>query len=355
MKFDAVVGNPPYQEETAVQLSAVNGQAPRKNIFHFFQIAADNVSNGATSLIYPGGRWIHRFGKGVGMAQFGLDQINDVHLEKIDFFVDASEIFSEVAIADGISFVYKNMKKETPGFSYVYHKNGNTITVHMENPGENLIPLNPQDGSVVNKVVNFVNENQLGFLHNRVLPRDFFGIESNFVENNPDKVKLLTETSSIDFGHEIKLFANDKAGKAGRSTWYIANRNVIQSNPQYIDEWQVVVSSANAGGQKRDNQIEIIDNHSAFGRSRVALGTFKTKQEAINFYNYCCTNLIRFMFLMTDESLTSLGKKVPDILDYSGHNKIIDFDKELNAQLNELFELSPEEVTYIENVLKEIR
>lgn len=79
----------------------------------------------------------------------------------------------------------------------------------------------------------------------------------------------------------------------------------------------MVVSSANAGGQKRDNQIEIIDNHSAFGRSRVALGSFKTETEAINFYHYCKATLIRFMFLMTDEALTSLGKKVPDVLDYS--------------------------------------
>ena len=355
MKFEAVVGNPPYQEETAIQLSAVNGQAPRKNIFHFFQIAADSVSNGVTSLIYPGGRWIHRFGKGVGMAQFGLNQINDIHLEKIDFYVDANEIFSEVAIADGISFVYKNMKKDVPGFTYVYHKNGNSISIHMDNPGENLIPLNPQDGSIVDKVVDFIKVNHLGFLHDRVLPRDFFGIESNFVENNPEKVKILTEDSHIDFENEIKLFANDKAGKAGRSTWYIANKDVIQSNRQYINEWQVVVSSANAGGQKRDNQIEIIDDHSAFGRSRVALGTFKTKQEAINFYNYCCTNLVRFMFLMTDESLTSLGKKVPDIMDYSDHNKIIDFDKDLNKQLNGLFELSTEEIAYMEKVLKAIR
>ena len=55
----------------------------------------------------------------------------------------------------------------------------------------------------------------------------------------------------------------------------------------YIDEWQVVVSSAHPGGQEgRDNQISIIDNHSAFGRARVALKSFKTEQEAQNFFKY---------------------------------------------------------------------
>ena len=115
-----------------------------------------------------------------------------------------------------------------------------------------------------------------------------------------------------------------------------------------IEEWQVVVSSANAGGQKRDNQIEIIDNHSAFGRSRVALGSFKSEQEAKNFFNYCQTSLIKFLFLMTDEALTSLAKVVPDIIDYSSHS-IIDFSQDIGKQLYQLFNLSEDEIAYIES------
>lgn len=351
MKFDAVIGNPPYQEETATQQSSVNGQAPRKNIFHFFQISADELSSGVTSLIYPGARWIHRFGKGVGMSQFGLNQINDVHLEKIDFYADANDIFVGVAIADGITIVYKNKKKTNPQFKYVYHKNGEAIPVTMDPPGEELIALNPRDGYVVKKVVDFVLTRKLDFIHNRVLPRDLFGIESNYVENNPTKVRLLTSESTIDYSTEIKIFTNDKAGKAGRATWFIANRDIVETNQKYIDEWQVVVSSANAGGQKRDNQIEIIDNHSAFGRSRVALGSFKTEKEAHNFFKYCKTTLIRFMFLMTDESLTSLAKKVPDILDYTDNNGLLDFSKDLNTQLYELIGLSDDDIAYIESVV----
>ena len=212
--------------------------------------------------------------------------------------------------------------------------------------------LNPQDGAVVRKVSDFVLKNNIEYIHDRVFPRTLFGIESNYVEENPTKVRLLTKDSIIDYSKEIKLFTNDKAGKAGRSTWFIANRNVIETNADYIDEWQVVVSSANAGGQKRDNQIEIIDNHSAFGRSRVALGSFKTEKEAQNFFKYCRTTLIRFMFLMTDESLTSLAKKVPDILDYTDDNGIIDFSKDVNKQLCDLVELTAEERSYIESVIK---
>lgn len=233
----------------------------------------------------------------------------------------------------------------------MYHKNGVVTTVEMKNPGEELMHLNPQDSSVVSKVANFVETNGLSYVSERILPRSLFGIESNFVEENPSKVWLYTSDTDIDFSKEIKLYANDKAGKAGRSTWYVANKDVITVNKEYIAEWQVVVSSANAGGQKRSNQIEIIDNHSAFGRSRVAIGSFKTREEAVNYFNYSQTNLIRFMYLMTDESLTSLAKKVPDIMDYTFSNKLVDFTKDLNEQLYKLVGLTDDEIKYVESVV----
>ena len=350
MVFDAIVGNPPYQQETIKQQSTTNGQASRKNIFHYFQMAADDISSGAVSLIYPGARWIHRSGK--GMAQFGLYQINDKRLEKVDFYPDSQDIFKDVAIADGITIVYKNVKKTEPGFTYVYHKNGVATTVEMQNPQDELMPLNPQDGSVVSKVADFVESNGLSYISERILPRSLFGIESNFVEENPSKVRIYIDDSDIDFSKEIKLYANDKAGKAGRSTWYVASKEIITDSKEYIDEWQVVVSSANAGGQKRSNQIEVIDNHSAFGRSRVAIGSFKTKEEAVNYFNYSQTNLIRFMYLMTDESLTSLAKKVPDIMDYTSGNELVDFTKDLNEQLYQLVGLTEDEIKYVESVIR---
>ncbi len=350
MKFDAVVGNPPYQEETVKQQSETNGQASRKNIFHYFQMAADDISSGAVSLIYPGARWIHRSGK--GMAQFGLNQINDVKLEKIDFYPDSKDIFKEASIDDGITIVYKNVRKTRPGFTYVYHKNGVATAVEMDNPGEELMPLNPQDGSVVSKVTHFVESNDLSYVSERILPRSLFGIESNFVEENPLVVRPYIDDSDVDFDNEIKLCVNDKAGAAGRAKWFVVPKNIIKQGCDYIEYYQVVVSSAHPGGQVgRENQIEIIDNHSAFGRSRVAIGSFKTREEAVNYFNYSQTNLIRFMYLMTDESLTSLAKKVPDIMDYTFSNKLVDFTKDLNEQLYKLVGLTDDEIKYVESVV----
>lgn len=354
MKFDYVIGNPPYQEQTTSIVPKTNGQVRSKSVFQYFQIEADKLSREASVLIYPGSRWIHRSGK--GMMEFGLEQINDVALQRVDFYPNSKDIFGgTIAIADGISIVIKNRKKRVGGFEYVYHNNGKDIRLDVENPGEMLIPLNPSDSAVVNKVDRFVSNYKLSYIHDKILPQKLFGIESDFAESNPDKVREYISDCDVDFTHEIKLFTNDKAGKKGRAKWFVTDRDNVTTNINYIDEWQVVVSSANAGGQKRYNQIEIIDNHSVFGRARVAINSFKTKQEAANFYKYAQTYLIRFMFLMTDEALTSLGKRVPDLMDYSSNNKFVDFSKPLDKQLYSLFELDEEEINYIEKTVNNLR
>lgn len=350
MKFNAVVGNPPYQIETATKQSETNGQARSKSIFQYFQISADAITSGVTSLIYPGVRWIHRSGK--GMNQFGLEQINDVTLQKVDFYPDSQDIFNSVAIADGISMVLKNKQKTTNGFTYVYHKNGEKIEVQMDNPGEELIALNPRDSEIVKKVTKFVSTHNLKYLNEFILSQKLFGIESSFVQDNPDKVREFKIGAPIDYSKDVKLLANDKAGKSGRSKWFVTSIENIPASKEYINEWQVVVSSANAGGQKRDNQIEIIDNHSAFGRSRVALSSFKTEEEAKNFYDYSCSNIIKFMFLMTDEQLTSLGKKVPYLNSYKNNNNLIDFAKNIDEQLKLLIGLTDNEFEYINKIFR---
>ena len=54
---------------------------------------------------------------------------------------------------------------------------------------------------------------------------------------------------------------------------------------------------------------------------------------------------------MTDESLTSLAKQVPDLQDYSESNPYIDFNTDVSKQLYELFDIESEEQIHIKNVL----
>lgn len=347
MIIDAIVGNPPYQL-IVTNNDIVKGQLAVKNIFHYFQMVSDNIAK-RTSLIYPGGRWIHRSGK--GLSDFGLNQINDPNLQKIIFYPNASEIFNKQEIADGISIVMKDSEKRIAGFSYTYSSNGSIIESNVPYIGKELMPLNPLDVKVVRKINSFVTSNNIAYLSNSIYPRTLFGVESDFVEKHHSIVREYKSDSYMDFNKEIKILTNDKSGKSGRACWFVTTKDNIPSGKQYFNKWKVVVSSANAGGQKRNNQLEILDNNSIFGRSRIALKMFDTEEEACNFYKYINSELIRFSFLMTDESLTSLAKQVPDIQDYSDINPYIDFTSDVNKQLYSLFEIDFNMQEYIRGVL----
>ncbi len=345
MKFNAVVGNPPYQEVVAQKESA-NGQKVSVSIFQYFQMISEKLGR-YTALIYPGARWIHRSGK--GFEQFGLSQINDPRLCLLKFFPNSTDVFKEVGIADGLSIVMKDTQKASRGFKYIYSQGGKDVSVYADNPGEELFPLNPLNNEIATLLSNAIQK--YGCLHDAILPRCLFSIESDFVEKNPTLVREYENGDIFDSDTEIKLFTNDRAGKSGRARWYVANRDVIKTGVEHLDRWKVIVSSANAGGQKRSNQIAIVDNHSAFGRSRVALKTFATEQEAKNFFKYATSEIIRFAFLLTDESLTSLAKKVPDLLDYTNGNGLIDYSGNVNEQLYALFGIDEKNQQHIKEVL----
>ncbi|WP_211837294.1 Eco57I restriction-modification methylase domain-containing protein, partial [Porphyromonas levii] len=344
----AIIGNPPYQL-TVAKKDTDNGQKRSSNIFQHFQLLADKLSPRYSSLIYPAGRWIHRSGK--GLADFGYNQINDKRLSRLYFFPDSTEIFQDVGIADGLSIVFKDNAKNQGGFVYAYSKGGKTVEVTMPNPGDVLMALDPMAEQISQKIQAVVG-NRFGYISNTVLSQKLFSIESDFVEQNPTLVRPYQEGMMLG-EDEIKLFTNDKAGKAGRASWYVAHQSVIKTGLDYLHRWKVVVSSANAGGQKRSNQIAVLDNRSAFGRSRVALKTFETEQEARNFYAYCQTDFIRYAFLLTDEALTSLGKLVPDLLDYTDDNGIIDYAQDVNVQLYQLFGIDATMQAIIEQTLSE--
>lgn len=337
-KFDVVIGNPPYQEESSEKTSK-NGQKPRTNIFQNFQLQADKLAKQSISLIYPGKRWLHQSGK--GMKKFGLEQINDPHLEKIIYYPDATEVFPNVGITDGVTIVEKSMLKENDSFDFERVKGRNVETAKVTHPGNKLLILDPKLIPISQKIQEVVSKNELGYLFDSVYPRTLFGIESNFIEENEKYVTPYRGQKILD--NELKLFTNDKAGSAGRADWFVVNKSLLTKSHDLVDKYKVVVSSAHPGGQNnRDNQLSILDNKSIFGRSRVALKLFDNQLDAKHFYNYMKSNFIRFTLLLTGEALSSFAKWTPDILDYSG-NSIINWEADIDTQLFDMFNISETE------------
>lgn len=349
MKFDIVVGNPPYQEEVKT-VSSSNAQKPRTNIFQHFQESASLLAKDKTVLIYPGMRWIHQSGK--GLKNFGYNLINNSKLEEISFYPNARDIFNGTDIPDGISIVVTDNNKTASGFKYNYIYENNYISINQDNPGDDLLIVNPNDIKIVEKIKKFVTKNNLNYLNSEILPRgdSLFGIDNDLIIKNKNQAELYTN-QTIDYNKKIKVLTNDKPGPAGRTKWFVINKDLIRQNTKYITEWQVVVSSAHPGGQDgRSNQLEIVDNHSAFGRARVALKSFETKKEAENFEKYINCKFIRYALLLTDESLTSLAKYVPNLSNYTD-SCYIDFSKPIDDQLYKLLGLNNDEIKYIESKL----
>lgn len=343
-----MIGNPPYQEETTEKVGN-NRQKPSKSIFQMFQQAADEISEDLSVLIYPGKRWMHRSGK--GMKEFGLAQINDPHLAQIDFYPKAQEIFPETGINDGITIVTKNYRKKEGEFRYNYIIDNSKTSRILGNPGDDLIVLNPEDIDIAQSISATVNSLGLTYLHDRILPRSLFNLESDVVEKNPGKFTLFEKAKNYNPDTMVKAYVNDQPGSKGRTKLFVTDKSNISSHPELINQWQVVAISANPGGQRRDNQLQIIDNNTVFGRAKVGFGTFQTEEEAKNFFNYCKSYLVKYSLLLTDENLTSLAKKVPDLDDYSSNNKLVDFSQPLDEQLFKLFGISEEQEKYIQNLI----
>ena len=74
------------------------------------------------------------------------------HLALLEFYPCSTDIFKDVAIADGLSIVLKDMTKIDKGFTYRYSKNGKVISIYADNPGDGLFSLNPNDNEIIRKL-----------------------------------------------------------------------------------------------------------------------------------------------------------------------------------------------------------
>ena len=144
--------------------------------------------------------------------------MNDPHLVLLEFFPCSKDIFKDVAIADGLSIVLKNMEKNECGFTYKYSVDGKVITIQANNPGNDMFSLNPQDNEIIKRLDNAIQS--FGCLHDSVLPRNLFSIESDFVEKNPSLVK---EFNDGDYPKSvIRNFCEQKWPKFTSHTLIIA-------------------------------------------------------------------------------------------------------------------------------------
>ena len=266
MKFDVIVGNPPYQ------LSDGGAQASASPIYHLFVEQAKKLKPRFLSMIIPS-RW---FAGGKGLKEFRKSMLTDRRTVSLVDFHDAADCFPGVEIKGGVCY-----------FLWDDHHNGDCEVTSVV-AGKRLAPMKRNIGKYdvfvrFNESISIlekVQEKQEISVSSIISPRKPFGFPTNF-----DGI------SSKETAGSIKIYAQKNIG------WIKRDKVIV--NADWIDAHKVLLSKAYNGGYTYPHQIinapVLADTPSCCTETYLVCGPFKKRTEAINLLEYVKTKLFRFM------------------------------------------------------------
>jgi superfamily II DNA or RNA helicase len=211
MKFTAVVGNPPYQEQ--------KGGTKNIDIWQYFVFFANQISDNVAT-IHPG-RWV------IPKKQMAKvrDEIIDSGLKMFDYYPDATKLFPSVSIDGGVSITvfqknYKGgVKYLIEGKPYGYYdKNkrffSNVFEEEILNIFNSMLATNK---TILGRVVG--NIGSLG--------------GGEFGYSKTEHINKL-QKSPKGLSKPIKIWANSGSGKGTRFSWHFIDEEILNDIPKNI-------------------------------------------------------------------------------------------------------------------------
>ena len=336
MKFNAIVGNPPYQV-----MDGGHGSSS-KSIYNEFVTISQKIAPLYISMIMPS-RWMTG---GKGLDAFRDMMINDKRIQIMHDFMEASALFSNVQIEGGICYFLWNSRYSKPCMYYSHSAfEVNMVERYLNSNDSDVVIRDAGILNILDKVLALKEESFADF----VLPRNPFGVydyESYLVDHK--------ETNSL------KLFGRFENV---RTTLFLSNDYVVNKNKDIAKHWKVFVSKADGAAGQIGNPIPakiigkavIGDKETICTETFLAIGPFSSKQECINIVKYAETKFFRIMVgIRKNKNMTRDTYKFVPLQDFTSQSDI-DWSvsiPEIDEQLYEKYGLSDDEIAFIEKMIK---
>ena len=329
MKFDAVVGNPPYQ------LSGGSGGSNDAPIYQYFVTAAQDLQPEYVSLIIPS-RWFSG-GRENLLADFRHNMLEKCGIAKMLVFPDSHEVFPSVEIKGGLCY-FLSQKGYSGECEYTLVKSGTSTTIMRNLNDFDVLIREPLLANIVKKVM-ANNPRTVSEIISGDTP---FGIPTNPKESKKNPITVYATPSDE---HNTKLFHIENTK---RKTEYV-NRSAIKKNSDAIDAEKVFIPKGYGAGETFPHQIlgvpEYGGSNSVCSQSYL-YAAFDSKNEAENFISYLKTKFFRALVLAVKISQDAMSKTYRFV-------PMQDFSKLwTDAELYAKYNLSDEEINFIESMIK---